>query len=292
MECDDVLVPVRKEAEIRARLGLKDLLRTGFRPGGRIITFRVDGEEIAKVRAGWGGFARATFTPRQEKEYRVEAFCQGAGSSQAAVAGATIFSRGTEREAIILDIDRTLSGSSFFASVFKRGRKGAGVGGLGAGVGGRGAGVRGRGTGVRGLGAGVRGLGAGVRDDAVNVTCALARKYDLIVVTGRKTHLRRKTIRWLAEKGFPRAPVYFSSIGKFPFSHEKFKTHLIRELKHAWENITIGIGDRDSDARAYLANGLRAIILREKGRCPRGAILVNNWKGIAKILLQADFLTG
>jgi len=264
MECDDVLVPVRKEAEIRARLGLKDLLRTGFRPGGRIITFRVDGEEIAKVRAGWGGFARATFTPRQEKEYRVEAFCQGAGSSQAAVAGATIFSRGTEREAIILDIDRTLSGSSFFASVFKRGRKGAGV----------------------------RGLGAGVRDDAVNVTCALARKYDLIVVTGRKTHLRRKTIRWLAEKGFPRAPVYFSSIGKFPFSHEKFKTHLIRELKHAWENITIGIGDRDSDARAYLANGLRAIILREKGRCPRGAILVNNWKGIAKILLQADFLTG
>ncbi len=278
MECDDVLVPVRKEAEIRARLGLKDLLRTGFRPGGRIITFRVDGEEIAKVRAGWGGFARATFTPRQEKEYRVEAFCQGAGSSQAAVAGATIFSRGTEREAIILDIDRTLSGSSFFASVFKRGRKGAGVGGLGAGV--------------RGLGAGVRGLGAGVRDDAVNVTCALARKYDLIVVTGRKTHLRRKTIRWLAEKGFPRAPVYFSSIGKFPFSHEKFKTHLIRELKHAWENITIGIGDRDSDARAYLANGLRAIILREKGRCPRGAILVNNWKGIAKILLQADFLTG
>lgn len=255
MQCDDVLVPVGEKAEITARLGLKDLFGPGFRLGRRVITFRVEGEEIGRVRAGWDGCATATFTPRQEKEYRVEAFCQGAGSSQA-TAEATIFSRGTEREAIILDIDRTLSGSSFFASVFKTGRK------------------------IPPL------------DDAVNVTCALTRRYDLIVVTGRKTHLRRKTNRWLAEKGFPRAPIYFSSLGRFPLSHEKFKTQLIRELKHAWENITIGIGDRDSDARAYLANGLRAVILREKGRCPPGAIIVNNWRSIGKILLQADSLTG
>jgi hypothetical protein len=247
MECDDVLVPVGEKAEITARLGLKDLFGLGFRPGGRVIAFRVDGQEVARARVGWGGCATTTFTPRREKEYRIEAFCQ-CGSF--AAAEATIFSRGTEREAIILDIDRTLSGSSFFASVFKTGRK------------------------IPPL------------DDAVNVTRALARKYDLIVVTGRKTHLRRKTKTWLAEKGFPRAPIYFSSLSRFPLSHEKFKTQLIRELKHAWANITIGIGDRDSDARAYLANGLRAIILREKGRCPRGAIIVNNWKGVGKILLQ------
>lgn len=249
MECDDVLVPVGQDAKITARFSLKHVLGPGLKLRGTLISFRVDGEEIGEARAGWDGRATVTFTPPREKEYRVVATCRGADRSQVAAAEATIFSRGTQREAIILDIDRTLSRSSTFGSMFKNNKR------------------------IPPL------------DDAVRVTKALARKYDLIVVTGRKTHLRRKTRRWLAEKGFPRAPVYFSSLITSPLSHQRFKTELIRDLKRAWENIAVGIGDRDSDARAYLANGLRAIIIREKGGCPRDAIMVSNWKSVGKMLL-------
>lgn len=250
MECDDVLVPVGQEAKITARLNLKDVFNLRFRLTGRVISFHVDGEEIGEARTGWEGCATMVFTPLREKEYRLVASCRGADRSPPAVAEATIFSRSTKREALILDIDRTLSGCSTFASMIRGSKR------------------------IPPL------------NDAVEVTRALARKYDPIVVTARKTYVRRKTKRWLAEKGFPAWPIYFSSFFGSPISHERFKTELIRELKQVWRNITIGIGDRDFDARAYLANGLRAIILREKGPCPRGAVMVSNWKSIGKLLLE------
>lgn len=242
MECDDVLVPVGQEARITARLG--------FELRRRIVAFRVDGEEIGEVKAGWRGCAAVTFTPRREKEYRVVATHLGADRRRAAIAEAFIFSRSSQKQTIILDIDRTLSESSAYGATFKRNKW------------------------------------ISPFDDAVDVTRRLARKYDLIVITGRKAHLRHKTERWLAQKGFPRAPLFFSSFVRNPFNHERFKRELIGELKDAWENITIGIGDKDSDARAYLANGLRAIILREKGHCPQGAIAVRNWRSIGEMLLD------
>lgn len=250
MECDDVLVPVGQEAKITARLSVKDVFNLGFKLTGRVVSFHVDGEEIGEARTGWEGCATLIFTPLREKEYRLVATCRGADRSQRVVAEAIIFSRSTKREALILDIDRTLSGCSTFASVIRGSKR------------------------IPPL------------NDAVEVTRALAGEYDPIVVTGRKAYVRRKTKRWLGEKGFPTWPIYFSSFFGSPLSHERFKTELIRRLKQVWGNITIGIGDRDSDARAYLANGLRAIILREKGSCPRGAITVSNWKSIGRLLLE------
>jgi len=249
MECDDVLVPVGQDANITARLGLTDLFRLGFKLKGRVVRFRVDGGDIGEARSAWDGCATVTFTPALEREYRVVATCLDVDGRQAAAVEATIFSRSTQREAIIVDIDRTLSESSVLDSTFKRNKR------------------------------------ISPLNDAADVTRDLVQKYDLIIVTGRKRYLRRKTRRWLADNGFPPAPIYCSSFLRGPLRHERFKTKLIGELKHAWENITIGIGDRDSDARAYLANGLRAIILREKGCCPRGATMVSHWKGIRKILL-------
>lgn len=249
MECDDVLVPLGQEAKITARLTPKDLFRLGLTLKRRVISFRVDGQPLGKARAGWNGRATMSFTPLREKEYHVVATCGGRHGSRSIAAESIVFSRTTNKSAIILDVDRTLSAGSTFASVFRRNTK------------------------------------ISPLDDAVDVTRALAQRYDLIVVTGRKAYFWRKTKRWLEQNGFPRAPIYFSSFLGRPFGHEQFKTQLIRELKCAWTNITIGVGDRDSDARAYLANGLRAILLRAKGPCPPGAILVSDWKGIRKLLL-------
>jgi phosphoglycolate phosphatase-like HAD superfamily hydrolase len=105
-------------------------------------------------------------------------------------------------------------------------------------------------------------------------------------VTGRKRYLKEKTKRWLRMKGFPPAPVFFAPGFRSFLSHERFKFELIRRLKASWPNITIGIGDRNSDARAYLANGLRAIIIRGKGPCPPGATGVRDWRAIRGLLLE------
>jgi len=262
MECDDVLVPVGQEAKITARLGLTPVwagLRMRFKFRGMLVTFCVDGREVGRATSrGWLGRSKITFTPPLEKEYCVVATYRSGATSRTASARATIFSRSTERKAIVLDIDRTLSASSTFGSIFRRNKR------------------------IPPL------------KDAVDVTNALARSYDLIIVTGRKSYLRRKTKRWLAEKGFPRTPVYFSSFFKSPLSHQRFKTELIRRLRTTWTNIAIGIGDTDSDAMAYLENGLTAIILRQKGRCPPpargtlrpGVIMVSSWREIRRILLS------
>ncbi len=249
IECNDVLVPVGKEARITARLRRRSILKLGFRRKGRTISFFVDGERIGQAATGRDGCAVITFTPHEKKEYRVLATHQGSGTSEGATAEATIFSRSGEREAIVLDIDGTLSTGSALGSAFRRNRS------------------------VRAL------------EGAADVTRALALKYDLIILTGRRSFLRRKTKDWLRKNGFPSAPVYFRPRRRLWVRSEKYKARLIAGLKRDWPNIVIGIGDRDSDARAYVANGLKAIILRESGHCPAGAVAVPSWEGVRRILL-------
>ncbi|MDP2895788.1 MAG: hypothetical protein Q8Q12_04425 [bacterium] len=250
IECDDVLVHVREEAKITARLTHRKILGCVRACPRMRVRFSLDGEEIGEAEAGYDGTATVVYTPREEKEYRITASCRLKRRGKTAMAQATLFSRSTRKPGIILDIDRTLFASSTFAAIFRRSRS------------------------------------VSPLADAVEVTQELSQKYDLLIVTGRKRYLKEKTRRWLRMKGFPLAPVFFAP-GFRPFlSHERFKFELIRQLKASWPNITIGIGDRDSDARAYLANGLRAIIIREKGPCPRGAVMARDWRAIRGLLLE------
>jgi hypothetical protein len=249
MKCDDVLVQVGQEARVNARLGLKEFFRLGLSFRGSAIRFFVDDEETGDARVGWDGAATATFTARQEREYRVLASCLNAQGREVASASATIFARVTERAAIILDVDGTLSHSSAFAATFRSNRK------------------------------------ISPLENAAQVTRKLAKRYDLIYVTGRKRSLGGKTVRWLGENGFPRAPAYFSPLFARMFHHQRFKTRLIGELKRSWKNIAIGIGDRDADARAYAANGLRAILIRESGPSPLRATVAPDWNSIRELLL-------
>jgi hypothetical protein len=249
IQCDDVLVHVGDKARITARLSLSAIPRLGFTRRGKVIRFRIDGQSIGEVTTGRYGSATLTYSPREEREYRVVVTCEGGGRSVVASAEATLFSRSARRQAIILDLDRTLSTASILGTILKKNRN------------------------IPPL------------KDAVAVTNALSREYDLIIITGRKTYIRKRTKKWLKEQGFPRLPVYFSPPRESSLTHERFKTDLIRDLKRVWENIVAGIGDRDSDARAYLSNGLRTIILREKGRCPPGATVVSDWETIRDLLL-------
>ncbi|MFH1730278.1 MAG: hypothetical protein ABIF82_01335 [Planctomycetota bacterium] len=124
---------------------------------------------------------------------------------------------------------------------------------------------------------------------------ALARlsiHYNIIYVTARDDAFLRKTKDWLALRKFPHGPVFFwDFLGKEP-SHEKYKTREIADLKKRFPNIVAGVGDKVSDANAYLANGLNAIIIgpeRDDG-LPAKAIWVKTWAEIEKLLKAPDAL--
>lgn len=250
IECEDVLVPVGKGARITARLRYGRFLGRIGVGRGMTVRFTLDGEEIGESKVGHDGAATIVYTPAEEREYRIGAGCRRCPGGKPVTARATLFARRTRRPGIILDIDRTLFASSTLAAVFRKSRS------------------------------------VSPLADAVEVTRKLNQRYDLIIVTGRKRYLSQKTKRWLRMKGFPPAPVFFAPAFRPLFSHERFKFELIRGLKSFWPNIGIGIGDRDSDARVYLANGLRAIIIREKGHCPPGAIVAADWRAIRELLLE------
>ena len=105
-------------------------------------------------------------------------------------------------------------------------------------------------------------------DKAPPVPCALesltnlADRYAIIYLTARMVRHRRKTLQWLAAKGFPRNPAIFLELDEYPrYSQEKFKKEAIARLRSTCKRIVAGVGDKESDGRAYLANHMRAIIL-------------------------------
>jgi hypothetical protein len=114
----------------------------------------------------------------------------------------------------------------------------------------------------------------------------LAARYDIVFVSARDEHLRQRTLDWLAMKGFPRLPVIFRDMDEEPLRAARYKTGRLRELKRIWSHLAIGIGDRQTDADAYCANGLEAwIVPSEEITATDGVHIVERWDEIRTALL-------
>ena len=118
----------------------------------------------------------------------------------------------------------------------------------------------------------------------------LAMHYKLIYITARDDTFLRKTRDWLALRKFPRAPVVFWDFGGKKLSHRKYKTREIAAIKKRFPNTVAGVGDKVSDAKAYLANGLRAVIIlpERDDDLPKEAIWVKTWADVEKHLTPTD----
>lgn len=124
--------------------------------------------------------------------------------------------------------------------------------------------------------------------DSLDVLTKLAKKYEIIYLTSRISVLgieEQSTKFWLDIYGFPKGELYLrDSVDDLDDALE-FKKEVIAKLKKEKTNIVAGIGNRVLDARAYLANDIRAIILNNSKQLPKGTEIVESWLDIECMLL-------
>jgi phosphatidate phosphatase APP1 len=126
---------------------------------------------------------------------------------------------------------------------------------------------------------------------SVEALNALAADYQIVFLTHRSALLRAKTKAWLRESGFPRAPIILWHPGQEPLLSMTFKAEAIAKLKRDFPHVAVGIGDKKSDAQAYVKNGLQPYILeseKSQNHYPSGTVVVNDWKEIFRRLKRAQ----
>lgn len=96
---------------------------------------------------------------------------------------------------------------------------------------------------------------------SVKVTGKIARRYGIIYLTHRPDLLTRKSKKWLARNGYPDGPVMLSKLRDAFGDSGKFKTGRLLAVRKAYPNARIGIGDKLSDAEAYVKSGLTAYLI-------------------------------
>ena len=115
----------------------------------------------------------------------------------------------------------------------------------------------------------------------------VAKRCKIIYITARDDTFTRKTRDWMALRKFPAGPVFFWDFLGKKLSHTKYKTRQIAAIKKRFPNLVAGMGDRVGDAKAYLANGLKAVIVGDErdDDLPKDAIFVKSWKDAEPHLL-------
>ena len=140
--------------------------------------------------------------------------------------------------------------------------------------------------------------------DSVEVTNRLARKFSIIYLTHRPDLLTHLSKAWLRRYGYPRGPLFVSKVSQALGSSGQFKTASLEALRTVFTNIQIGIGDKLSDAQAYVDNKMTAYLiphydndpedmremaqdildLRDLGRLN----VVSSWQQIANAIFQGQ----
>lgn len=117
---------------------------------------------------------------------------------------------------------------------------------------------------------------------AAEALVALAKRYDVLYLTARDDGLFARSREWLDLKGFPAAPLLVRDLKLTTLSAERFKRQRLLELKRDFD-LVAGVGDREDDGEAYVAAGMKALLVGE-GRTPEGAQRYPDWGKIREAL--------
>ena len=125
---------------------------------------------------------------------------------------------------------------------------------------------------------------------ALPVLQQLAANYEIAYVTSRPRSLLVKTRRWLTEQGFPPGPVITAERTRDAMDPASFKMQVLRELRHYWPTLLIGIGNRAGDAAAYGGNGMLPLLVRarkyDRITPPAGTLWPQEWATVARFFAE------
>jgi len=131
-------------------------------------------------------------------------------------------------------------------------------------------------------------LGVGTDDSrpyehARDVLVRLSRDFEITYLTARPQWLTGHTRKWLKDKGFPPGTVLTTARMVDVYWPGAFKKRAIAALRRISPNLLIGIGDRHTDADAYVANGMLALIVNPRPSVVyhQHAEVLKDWRAIA-----------
>lgn len=140
--------------------------------------------------------------------------------------------------------------------------------------------------------------------DSLDVMRRLAGDYTIVYLTIRPSIFGPKSKHWLAEHGYPPAPLLLSGGGGFVGGQQKYRLAMIAKIQSRFTNLRIGIGDKVDDGLAYSQAGMRALVvlevepfptrasLREKIddvlTLPAGAQVVRNWRQVEQSIYGGE----
>ena len=96
---------------------------------------------------------------------------------------------------------------------------------------------------------------------AAPVLGELAGRVQVVYLTPPPPEMAVKTRRWLADHGFPPGPVLTWDIDEYEFSATEYKKERLDDLKDRFDHVTIGIGNAESDHKAYRRRKLLTILI-------------------------------
>jgi len=194
---------------------------------GITVGFFLDDEKLAEATTDKTGLANTQWTPKLAKSYELEARITKVKDDQyekleGLGAPLLVASRGKDTQFVVIDLDHTVVDSSFFRVL---------VG------------------------------GAKPMAGSVQATKKIAEKYSIIYLTHRPDLLTKKSKTWLSLNDYPKGPLLVSELKEAFGDSGKFKTAKLKAVKGSYPNVRIGIGDKYSDAQAYVDNGLGAYLI-------------------------------
>lgn len=138
--------------------------------------------------------------------------------------------------------------------------------------------------------------------DSVRVMRRIAAGHAIIYLTHRPEMFTATTKRWIRKHDYPVGPLLTSTLGEFFSGSGQYKSAALAALAGRYSNLQVGIGDKASDAAAYAANGLRAILIihpdmmetpeavrvwiRDIRRLPSSVQVVESWTEVERVLFQ------
>jgi hypothetical protein len=221
---EDVVCPVGSKVRLVGKLEYRGVAVLNKGIEDRDLRFFIDGEPVGTEDTNDEGYARL------KQRFRVEGVCHlrieyqdRRGLSHSAVADVFVWDR--DRPVLVVDIDDTV------ARTRKRYLFGPGED---------------RSPPVPG---------------GAEVLGELAEHFNVVYLTARPREVAAKTRRWLANQGFPAGPVLTWDIDEYEFSATEYKKDRLDDLTDRFEHVTIGIGNADSDHRAYRKRKLLTILI-------------------------------